>query len=319
MNAEEMIELVLTDREGRELDGSLHSLYSDPAQTERLARLRESVRLLVDDGEPFSVPAGLAEQTVYFVAKNRSRPRSFLDRLPTPVPLRWADLAVAASIFIAGMLTLIPAVHRSRERMNQAGCVFNLQQLGNSLAQYASLQPFFPYPPAKRHDTHSGMFAVILHDAGFLNDLSVLDCPSNGPCPTRMTSLGNFEQVDQIRRTDPERYQRMLCWDYAYNVGYRNASGHTGPVEVIHASRVPVLADQPDHENYLHIRDGNSPNHHGWGQNVLFGDGSVGWFRTRKVSPVDLDLYLNNNLEPRPGTHELDSVLVPSKAPFGSE
>ena len=75
---------------------------------------------------------------------------------------------MAASIFVAGVLTLLPAIQRSRERMNQAGCVFNLQQLGNSLAQYATLQASLPYPPSHRSDTHAGMFAVMLHDAGLL-------------------------------------------------------------------------------------------------------------------------------------------------------
>jgi prepilin-type processing-associated H-X9-DG protein len=108
----------------------------------------------------------------------------------------------------------------------------------------------------------------------------------------------------------------MLCWDYAYNVGYRHASGHPGPLEVEHSSRIPVLADQPNHENYLRINEGNSPNHGGRGQNVLFGDGSVRWFRSRNIGPHDPDLYLNNERQPRPGVHVQDSVLVPSKMPF---
>ncbi len=319
MNAEEMIEHVLSKREDSELDPPVHALVGDPGELSRVERLRRSIHLLVDDGLTLEPRSGLADGTLSFVAKNRSRPRTFIEQLPMRVPFRWADFAVAASIFVAGVLTLLPAIHRSRERMNQAGCVFNLQQLGTSLAQYASLQPFFPYPPAQRHDVHAGMFAVMLHDAGFLNDLSVLDCPSNGPCADRMKDIGSFDQVDHMRRHDPEGYKRMLCWDYAYNVGYRHASGHAGPLDVVHASRVPVLADQPDHENFIKIREGNSPNHHGWGQNVLFGDGSVGWFRTRKISAVDLDLYLNNNQQPRPGIHDLDSVLVPSKTPFGDD
>jgi len=317
MNAEEMIEYVLSNKEGSERDQVDRVLLSDPDQMARVERLRSSIYLLLDDGSPFDEPADLARRTIVFVARNRSRPRTFLEQMPMRVPFRWADFAVAASIFIAGVLTLIPAI-RSRERMNQAGCVFNLQQLGNSLGQYASLHPFLPYPPAHRSDTHAGMFAVMLHDAGVLNNLSLLDCPCNGPCQHGMKELASFEQVDHIRRTEPERYQRMLGWDYAYNVGYRHASGHAGPLEVINASRIPVLADQPDHENYLKIREGNSPNHRRWGQNVLFGDGSVGWFRTRRISPNDPDLYLNNEHQPRPGIHVEDSVLVPSKTPFDS-
>jgi hypothetical protein len=237
--------------------------------------------------------------------------------VPIRVPFRGADLAVAASIFLAGVLTLLPAIQRSRERMSQAGCVFNLQQLGNSLAQYASLHPFLPYPPSHRSDgAPSGTFASILHDAGVLNDPALLHCPGNAACSHLGRELVSFDQSEHIRRTDPTRYERMLCWDYAYNVGYRHSSGNSGPLEFRHSSRIPVLADQPNHVDSLRIRDGNSPNHGGRGQNVLYGDGSVDWFRTRKVGPNDPDLYLNNERLPRPGVHVQDSVLVPSKMPF---
>src|SRR6185437_17042377 len=86
--------------------------------------------------------------------------------LPMRVPFRWADFAVAAGIFVAGVLTLLPAIQRSRERMNQAGCVFNLQQLGNSFGQYATLNRLMPYPPSSRADAPAGSFAAMLHDAG---------------------------------------------------------------------------------------------------------------------------------------------------------
>ncbi len=225
---------------------------------------------------------------------------------------------MAATIFVAGILTLLPAIQRSRERMNQAGCLFNLQRLGTSLGQYASLHPFLPYPPPPHQtDAPAGSFAVILHDAGVLDDLSLLDCPCNGKCPPAGDAeLVSFDQIEHIRRHDPARYQGMLRWDYAYNVGYRHASGHPGPLEVMHSSRIPVIADQPNHENYFTIKDGNSPNHGGRGQNVLFGDGSVHWFRTRSAGPHDPDIFLNNDRQPRPGVHVSDSVLVPSKMPF---
>jgi hypothetical protein len=315
MKADEMIDYVLGQVEGAERQRLEQALRAGGQPAARVERLRRAIHRLVDDGTPFEHPPELARRTIAFVARNRRRPLTLLEYVPVRVPFRWADFAVAASIFIAGTLTLLPAIQRSRERMNQAGCVFNLQRLGNSLAQYASLHPFLPYPPAHRADAHAGTFAVMLHDAGVLDDPTILDCPCNGPCPPVGKELVSFDQADQIRRTDPARYQRMLCWDYAYNVGYRHASGHPGPLEVEHSARVPVLADQPAHENHL-IKEGNSPNHGGRGQNVLYGDGSVGWLRTRKVGPHDPDLYLNNEHQPRPGVHVQDSVLVPSKTPF---
>jgi prepilin-type processing-associated H-X9-DG protein len=313
MNADELIESILSKGDHTQRDRVERALREAPEQAARVERLRHAIHRLLDDGSWFEHPPGLGTRTVAFVARHRRRP--FLDYVPIRVPFRWADFAVAASIFVAGVLTLLPAIQRSRDRMNQAGCVFNLQQLGNSLAQYASLQEFLPYPARERSDSHTGMFAVMLHDAGVLRDVSLLDCPCNGRSPHVRQELAAFDQVDQIRRNDPERYARMLCWDYAYNVGYRNDSGQR-PVEVVYSAGIPILADAPDHENFVQIREGNSPNHGGKGQNVLFGDGSVRWFRTRVIDPLDPDLYLNNERQARPGVHVRDSVLMPSKVPF---
>ena len=319
MNAEKMIENVLCRAEASDRESDDRALPLDPEQSARLECLRRAVDRLLDDGSEFEHPPELGRRTLAFVAANRRRPMSLLDQVATRLPFRWADFAVAAGIFIAGTVTLLPAIHRSRERMNQAGCVFNLQQLCNSLAQYASLPPFLTNPPSLRSDTPAGMFAVMLHDAGVLIDLSLLDCPCNpSACPHVTKELASFEQVDQTRKTDPAAYQRMLCWDYAYNVGYRHdaSSGRAGPLQCAQSSQIPVIADQPDHQDFQMIRDGNSPNHGRRGQNVLFGDLSVRWFHSRNIGPLDPDLYLNNNHEARPGTQLSDSVLMPSKIPF---
>jgi len=321
MKADEMIDFVLGQVDGADRDRLEQSLRGGGEPAVRIERLRQAINRLLDDGTPFEHPPDLAQRTVTFVARNRRRTFSLLDYAPVRVPFRWADFAVAASIFLAGVLTLLPAIQRSRERMNQAGCLFNLQQLGNSLGQYASLHPFLPYPPSNRSDAPTGTFASILHDAGVLDNASLLDCPCNGRhLHGASAELVSFDQSEHIRRNDPARYQGMLCWDYAYNVGYLHSSGHPGPLEVKHSSHIPVIADQPNHENFLTIKNGNSPNHGGRGQNVLFGDGSVQWFRSRNGGPLDPDIFLNNNHQPRPGVHFGDSVLVPAKMPFhGSE
>ncbi len=313
MNAEEMIESALGGIEGEQLEQALHG---NKDEVIRFEKLRVALDRLVDDGSWFEHPPDLAAHTVSFVARNRRRPLTLLEQVSTRLPFRWADFAVAASIFVAGVLTLLPAIQRSRERMNQAGCVFNLQQLGNSLAQYATLQATLPYPPSHRSDTHAGMFAVMLHDAGVLRDLSVLDCPCNGPCPHVKQELAGFEQVDHIRRNNPELYRAMLCWDYAYNLGYRHQTGQPMPHDLRHSASIPMLADSPDHIDFVTIRDGNSANHGRRGQNVLYGDSSVRWLNTRRAGPNDPDIFLNNELHLRPGVHLNDAVLVPSKVPF---
>ena len=89
--------------------------------------------------------------------------------------------------------------------MNQAGCAFNLQQLGHSLAQYASIHPSYPYPPSHQPDAHAGTFAAFLHDAGVLQDLSILDCPYNGPCSPPATRPA---QLRRARAAPPHRPER---------------------------------------------------------------------------------------------------------------
>lgn len=315
MRADEMIDYVLGQVDGADRERLDRALRDDGEPSARIEKLRRSLYRLLDDGTPFEHPPGLAERTVAFVARNRRRVRVFSDYVPVRVPFRWADLAVAAGIFVAGVLTLLPAVQRSRERMNQAGCVFNLQRLGNSLGQYATINQLMPYPPSSRADAPVGSFAAMMHDAGVLNDPTLLDCPCNGPCDHGRHELVGFDQLETIRRTDPARYHKMVSFDYAYNIGSRHVPQHPGPLEHRGSWQIPVLADQPGHDG-SNIRPGNSPNHAGRGQNVLFDDGSVRWFRTRHVSDSDPDLYLNNAQQPRPGVHASDSVLVPSHAPF---
>jgi len=317
MNPDQMIDFVLGRLDDHEREHVERSIQGHPDAEPRVDCLGRCVSLLLDDGNhSLMPPPGLARRTLGLVAESRTRPRSILDYVPTRVPFRMADFAVAASILLAGFLTLIPAIQQSRARMSQAGCVFNLQQIGHSLAQYASLHPFYPYPPSDQPDAPAGTFAAVLHDAGLLHDLSVLHCPCNGPCDGHTRELPTWEQLAQLRRRDPERFNKLLSWDYAYNVGYRHPSGIPGPVESRLPMAIPVVADAPAHENYTRILAGNSPNHGRRGQNVLYSDGSVHWLRTRRVSPHDGDLYLNKLQEVGPGMDELDAALLPSYTPF---
>ena len=108
MNAEKMIETVLSGAEGELLEQAFHG---DLIQVARAEKLRLAIDRLLDDGTPFEHPTDLAARTVSFVARNRRRPLTLREQVASRVPFRWADIAVAASIFIAGALTLLPAIH----------------------------------------------------------------------------------------------------------------------------------------------------------------------------------------------------------------
>jgi hypothetical protein len=317
MNAQEMLDYSLGHLDGAARGQVEREAAADPALADRLERLERALDRLLDDGEEIEPPAGLAARTVAFVAEHRvrQRRRSIYDFVPVKVPFRWADVAVAATILLAGLLTLMPAVRRSRERMDQAGCGFNLQQLGLGLAQYAGAHDCYPYAGPEGPVAHAGSFAAMLHEAGLLEDPSRLDCPCDGSsCPRG--PLPDLKTMARLRVEDPDRYRELLSWDYAYNVGYRHPSGRPGPIAATLSAIVPLLADQPAHEDAQRILDGNSPNHSGRGQNVLFTDLHVGWHNTRRLGPHDADMFLNDERRPGPGVRLMDAALLPGLFPF---
>lgn len=312
MNAQEMLDYAFRQTDELSREQAARAIADDPILAQRLDRLERAIERLADDGEVIEPPRGLAERTITFVAERRRPRRTILDFVPVKVPFRWADVAVAAGILLAGLVTLLPAVHRSRQRMDQAGCGFNLQQLGMGLAQYADVHHYYPYATP---DSHAGTFPAMLKDAGLLSDVGTLDCPCNGKSPTKGPLPGHRE-LAMLRLNDPDRYRKLLCWDYAYNVGYQHTPGRPGPVLAVHTSNVAILADEPPHEDGTTVLEGNSPNHGGRGQNVLFADMHVRWHNTRRTSPVDADMFLNEDHRPAPGVSPTDAVLLPGQFPF---
>jgi hypothetical protein len=316
MNATEMLDYTLGQVEGPDLDRLEREFAADPFAAERIDRLSRSIHHLLDDGWEIEPPIGLADRTMRVVAEGRRR-RSVLEFVPARVPFRWADVAVAAGIFIAGLLTLMPALTRSRDRMDQAGCMYNLQRLGSALWQYGSIHHHYPAGPEDHPSAPTGTFAVMLNDSGVLADPNSLICPSKSHKKDHLP-LPDMNTICRLTDIDPNSCVQMVHSDYAYNVGYRTPSGELRPIAAVHTSLHPLLADQPAHDGFPHIYPGNSPNHGGQGQNVLYSDLHVGWHNTRRLGPHDADMFLNERQEPAPGVHAADTALLPSRFPFRS-
>ncbi|MEJ7637480.1 MAG: hypothetical protein WKF75_05665 [Singulisphaera sp.] len=229
MNSSDLLDYALGQLDGPSGESAERETSGDPALAERVEWLRMRIERLLDDGlDPIDPPAGLARRTAHLVAERRRRRRTLSDYLPVIVPFRPADVAVAASIFLAGLLTLVPAVYRGKLQKNQLGCVFNLQQLGLGLGQYANRYQSFPYAPPECPAAHAGAFAFLLNDTKFLPDCSALDCPYDGPSVTPPPS-DDFPAVCEIQKTAPRRYARMVAWDYAYHIGYRRGTDRPVP------------------------------------------------------------------------------------------
>jgi hypothetical protein len=315
MNANDLLDYSLRQLDGPTLGQAEQALAADPAAAESVRRLTLAIHQLLDDGEEFLPPPDLAARTVSFVAANARRRRTILDFVPARVPFRWTDVAVAAGILLAGLFTLLPAVQKSREGMEQAGCAYNLQQLGRALWQYGSRHHHYPFSPEENPKAPVGAYVALLHDGGWLSqdELDRLDCPCNGHQPQH-GPLPDFNTVCKLHETNPAAARSAIRSDYAYNVGYRHALlGRVVPIAAVHEANVPLLADQPPQQaNYRTVSYGNSPNHGGRGQNVLYSDLHIGWHNTRRLGPNDADMYLNELRQIAPGVNAKDASLLPS-------
>lgn len=316
MNANEMLDFALGQIDAPEGERFEREAATDSALRQRLERLDRAVRTLLDDGGPdaYPVPRDLLAKTLKLTKEHAAKRRSILDFVPRRLPFRAADVAVAAGVLLAGMLTLVPAVHRTREQMNQAGCTSNLQHLGRSLWLYGARHQHYPFGPEMDPNAPAGVFAVVLREENLLPDRSLLDCPCNGPCPST-APLPRIRELLRISQADPSRYSDVIQSEYAYNVSHVGPNGEVRPIPTNLASVIPLLADQPSHERHRKILPGNSPNHGGRGQNVLYSDLHVHWHNSRRVGPRDADLFLNDQKSLGPGLHAQDFVLCPALAP----
>jgi hypothetical protein len=314
MTPEEMLDYAFGKIDDARREQVEREIVGKPALAVSLNRLRQNIELLLDDGEAFEPPADLARRTLAFTTQHRQR-RTILEFVPTKVPFRWADVAVAAGIFLAGLATLLPAVQRTRLQNHQALCAFNLSQLGRGLTNYANAHGFYPYPKPDSPIPYAGTFKTMLKEAGQLWNPAVLDCPSNGHAE-RSIPVPDGKTLCSLQESDPRQFRHMLDGDYAYHLGYRQRSGKPGPIAWQLASRVPLLADQPGYDDLGTILEGNSPNHGGFGQNILYSDGHVSFHRSRLIGPRRDDVFLNDHARPEPGIDHDDAVLAPGCFPF---
>lgn len=296
------------------IDEIIEDSFGQP-EPSRHDALRRSLDLLLDDGDSdFDPPPGLADLTTNriaaFVRNDRAR---ILEFAPSPARVRWSDLAVAASILVAGLLTLVPALDRSRLQMSQVGCLSNLRQIGQALNSYLSVNRSYPFVNPRHPGSYVGSYAVLLNDGGYLPDTTVLDCPCGGHegSPT----MPAFELLCEHERKDPGVVKRSLPLDYAYSLGRRSARGEVGPPSPSASGLVAVVADRPPFafDGVIErVLEGNSPVHAGLGQNVLFTGGNAKWQHSRFNGSKDDDLYLNQHHRLAPGLNDHDAVLTPA-------
>jgi prepilin-type processing-associated H-X9-DG protein len=287
---------------------------SDQSWSRRRVEFRRMVQLMVHDDELHDPPPALAQRALALVVQQAEGERAkVLDLQPPVSRFRWSDFAVAATIFIASLLALVPAMNLQRASMLQMICTDNLRQVGLALSQYGSVHRSYPFVSPECPGSYIGSFGVLLADNGLLQNPEVLTCPCRGRS-TLPPGLPHFSELCEHEKQKPGAHQgSMRNYDYAYAQGVRTPDDQIVAIEYPAKETLPLAADAPAFNlDRLEILDGNSPNHGGRGQNVLFAGGHVKYQRGRKMHGRDQDLYLNEANRVAPGLHSSDAVLTPA-------
>lgn len=282
-------------------------MSADPAASDRSTRVATALSLLLDDGPAPEPPANLAARTLRLVREN-SAFRARHEWAPLRLPFRWADAAVAAAILLAGLATLVPAISRAKMQAQIVSCASNLQQLGVGLASYAMAQGHYPRPPEA---LPVGTYGLQLAETGFIPDPTILKCPVSKP-PRPRVKLPSLAEFAAMHDKNPKSCDQVVSGEYAYQAGFRTQDAKGEPLPARLAATRPLLADPPPLDSDCRVLAGNSPNHGGGGQNLLFSDNHVEWRGDRRLPPLDADIYLNARQQSALGLHPGDVSLLPA-------
>ena len=280
-------------------------LQADESARRQLELLRQALLPLAADDE-VTAPPHLSARTIARVAEYACR------QLPmAPAPARtesasrpwWrrADVLVAASLLAVFAGIGIPLIARMRAAPAIAECQENMRKFYFAMRDYEDTHKQ-PFSLEKSPHNVAGIVVPMLQDAGMLaSDFSVR-CPGQGPFQTCSLTL------EQIKNMSPEQFAQQapnLLASYAYTLGYRE-NGVWHPInraENTADNSVLIFADNPP----ANVITGNSSNHGGRGQNVLFHDGHA-QFMTIRTYDRD-DIYLNNDSHVAAGKGARDFVL----------
>lgn len=292
-------------------------LATDADAARRLEVLRLALEPLAADAEPIAPAPGLVIRTLGKVAEHITQ--RTLPKAPTRTQApnierafwRRADFLVAASILLTVLGLGIPALLHLRNAggANRIDCQNNLREMFVALQSYHDQRRVFPDINSAGPYKAAGLVAPLLQEAGCWPARVSARCPGNGPPINLSVSL------QELNAMDPDRAMPLIAQlipGYAYSLGYKDAANNIRAPRLdpdLPNSLVPIMSDAPGD-----VLTGNSPNHGGTGQNVLFQDGHVRYTTIRTVGLASDDIFLNQAKLVAAGLGKRDTVLGRSAA-----
>ncbi len=296
-------------------------LQGNPAAQQKLQRLQHAIDPLSADLESGPPPAGLWIRTLARVAEYQCQR---LPVVPSTVAFRsssgrswWrrADVLVAASVLLCLMLVVPPGINYVRHQYQVAACKENLHKFHVALASYSDdHHGQFPDVATASFEPRNvaGMFVPVLREAGLLGDQVSVRCPAN---PQLVEAKQSRHQLEQLSDDEFDAIKPHLAGNYSYPLGYLHEGKTRGPRMETNGTNqvIPLMADRPP-EGIDEGITGNSRNHNGRGQVVLFQDGHAAFVNSRHVGYEGDDIYLNRDAKVRAGRDRTDAVLGHSAA-----
>ncbi len=293
---------------------ALALVAADPSLARQLGQLTMALGNL--EREPILPPANLAQRTIAKVTRAREADSATIIRIPKAPPSarpawnwatwRLADLVVAAGVMMVAGMVAFPAIRQAWVRQREVACQNNMRGLGVAMNDYASRHNNqYPQITSRGSSSAAGTYMVSLIEKGLLPDGHHPVCAD--PIPLAQP---NRSDLERLYRNDLERFNRTVRavgGSYGYSLGHINAQGQLEGPRRDQGDNHPLLADKGPRTVGTGAQ-GNSPNHGGRGQNVLFSGGNVS-FQTNRKTPDGDDIYLNNHGLPRAGISSSDRVL----------
>lgn len=305
---DELIGYLLDGLDPLEQDRIERALEADPDLARRAERLRQAIIPLACD-DRIEPPKGLAERTVAAVRADAAL------RTPTDCPgasarSRPLDVIVSVGILVVLAALVLPALITLRGDQERLMCANHLRALGVALAAYAEQEGGqLPYVAPAGLANNAGIFAVELRARDLLPEVTTLLCPSAN---NAVAIVPAPEQLIR-ERSNPvgwDRVRRLMAGSFGYELGFEAGMGHSG--RAIGSAHRVMAADRPPRETEYIAGMGNSPNHGGKGQNLLYADGSVHWLPVRTVAGDDI--FSNRNGVVGAGVGESDICIGVSEA-----
>src|SRR5208282_4177094 len=314
---QQVLDYLLGALDDSEVEAVKARLESDPVYRQAAHWARGDMVRLQDIRRPVRPPPRLAERTCDFLFDPARRLRAAMRPRPmTPAPaasqsrcgLNWADVAVAAVIFVIAGLLVLPAINGTRFQSRVTACKDNLRHVGQALTEYSyKNNDQFPAVPAEGNLAAAGIYAPILTQEGFLAEPDRLLCPDSAQAQQQGFRIPSLNELRSAVGKELSRIQQKMGGSYGYCLGYFDR-GIYHPTRNLNRDYFAIMADAPSPDRLDH----QSANHGGVGQNVLFEDMHVEFCCTSRPGNGNDDIYANDNHEVAPGLHRDDAVIASS-------